>query len=328
MRAIDIHSKKLIQDFQVTGPQLLVLREISGSSEVSIGEIARNINLSNATVTGIVNRLESRGLVKRSRAKSDRRKVLVYKTKDADSLLKNTPSLLQEKFVSLFENLPEVERTDILTSLQKVGSMMGAQDLDASPVLVSHPPGESDVTVGEKLLDGMGESKEQIEKDDEVPSERSNKKETKNRNLIIHEIRKAGDLPEWIDVDQLAEFIYENIKPYEDTLSDTRQAVNVAIDPDRPKGAFILLAEVERKPVGALIMLRTGMEGFVPENILLMVCVHPSMRGKGAGGAIIRKGIELADGDVKLHVEYDNPAKQVYEKIGFTSKYAEMRYYK
>jgi len=70
------------------------------------------------------------------------------------------------------------------------------------------------------------------------------------------------------------------------------------------------------------------MKGYIPENILLMVCVHPLMRGKGIGGKIINKSIELANGNIKLHVEHDNPAKQVYESIGFISKYAEMRYYK
>jgi len=146
--------------------------------------------------------------------------------------------------------------------------------------------------------------------------------------IKIHVIRSLDDFPSWTDVDNLAKFIHENIKPYEDTLEDTRRAVEIAIDPDHPKGAFMLIAEENQKPVGALIMLRTGMKGYVPENILLMVCVHPSMRGRGVGGQIIRKGIEQADGDVKLHVEYDNPAKQVYEKIGFTTKYAEMRYIK
>jgi ribosomal-protein-alanine N-acetyltransferase len=149
-----------------------------------------------------------------------------------------------------------------------------------------------------------------------------------SQEINIHVIRKRGDFPSWTDVDNLAKFIYENIKPYEDTLDDTRKAVEIAIDPDHPKGAFILVAEENQKPVGALIMLRTGMKGYVPENILLMVCVHPSMRGRGVGGQIIRKGIDLAEGDVKLHVEYENPAKQVYEKIGFTTKYAEMRYIK
>jgi len=147
-------------------------------------------------------------------------------------------------------------------------------------------------------------------------------------DITIHVIRHADDFPSWITADQLARFVHENIKPYEDSLEDTRAGIDMALDPDRPKGAFILLAEENQTPLGALIMLRTGMKGFVPENILLMVCVHPSARGKGVGGQIIRKGLEEADGDVKLHVEYDNPAKGVYEKIGFTTKYAEMRYLK
>ena len=156
----------------------------------------------------------------------------------------------------------------------------------------------------------------------------SESKENMTSKINIHVLRNIDDFPDWITTDSLAKFIYDNIKPYEDTLEDTRRAVEIAIDPDQPKGAFILLAEEKQKPLGALIILRTGMKGYVPENILLMVCVHPSTRGQGVGGRLIRKGIELADGDVKLHVEYNNPAKKVYEKIGFTTKYAEMRYLK
>ena len=145
-------------------------------------------------------------------------------------------------------------------------------------------------------------------------------------NILV--IRNYNELPSWLSADELAAYVHGTIKPYEDTLEDTRRAVDDALNSDSPKGGFILLAEEGDKPKGALIMLRTGMKGYVPENILLMVCVDPATRGQGLGGRLIRKGIELADGDVKLHVEYDNPAKQVYEKIGFTTKYAEMRYTK
>lgn len=163
-----------------------------------------------------------------------------------------------------------------------------------------------------------------IEEREEVDTAKS-EHDSKADILVL---RSIDDFPPWLTVESLSRFIYENIKPYEDTLEDTRRAVETALDPDHPKGAFILVAEDNRKPVGALIMLRTGMKGYVPENILLMVCVHTSVRGKGVGGRIIRKGIETAEGSVKLHVEYDNPAKKVYEKIGFISKYAEMRYLK
>ncbi len=111
-------------------------------------------------------------------------------------------------------------------------------------------------------------------------------------------------------------------------MPDIRQGIAGALKPLLGKAGFILIAELDREPVGALVMLRTGMKGFVPENLLLWVAVAPKVRGKGVGSRVIRRSFELADGDVKLHVEYDNPAKQLYERLGMINKYAEMRYIK
>ena len=72
-------------------------------------------------------------------------------------------------------------------------------------------------------------------------------------------------------------------------------------------------------------MNKTGMEGYIPENILVYVAVDSSYRGKGYGREICNRAIDIAEGNVALHVEYDNPAKRLYERIGFTTKYAEMR---
>lgn len=87
-----------------------------------------------------------------------------------------------------------------------------------------------------------------------------------------------------------------------------------------------MLAHRGEEPVGAVLILRTGMKGYIPPNVLVFVSVSPAARGRGLGGRIIRDALEFADGDVKLHVEYDNPAKRLYERIGFATKYAEMRY--
>ena len=146
--------------------------------------------------------------------------------------------------------------------------------------------------------------------------------------LKIHELRCMEDFPSWINVEELAAFLHESLKPYEDPLADVRQGITDALAPRIGEPGFVLVAEMDRKVVGALIMLRTGMKGYVPENFLLMVAVDPSARGKGVGSQVIKRAFDLADGDVKLHVEYDNPAKRLYERLGMTSKYAEMRYYK
>jgi ribosomal-protein-alanine N-acetyltransferase len=146
--------------------------------------------------------------------------------------------------------------------------------------------------------------------------------------LTIHELRRMEDFPSWSSPDVFAEFLHEALKPYEDPLPQVRQGVSDALEPRSGDPGFVLLAEIDRKLVGGLIMLRTGMKGYIPENLLLMVAVDPSTRGHGVGSKVIRRAFELADGDVKLHVEYDNPAKRLYERLGMTSKYAEMRYHK
>jgi len=73
---------------------------------------------------------------------------------------------------------------------------------------------------------------------------------------------------------------------------------------------------------------KTGMGGYIPENILVYIATHNEHRGKGIGKELMKKTLDLAEGDVKLHVEHDNPARFLYEKFGFTNKYLEMRYKK
>jgi ribosomal protein S18 acetylase RimI-like enzyme len=146
--------------------------------------------------------------------------------------------------------------------------------------------------------------------------------------VTIHELRQMDDFPSWTSPDELARFLHESLKPYEDPLPEVRRGITDALAPHTGEPGFVLIAELDQKVVGALIMLRTGMKGYIPENLLLMVAVDPSTRGMGVGSQVIKRSFELSDGDVKLHVEYDNPAKRLYERLGMTSKYAEMRYHK
>ncbi|RJO75427.1 MAG: ATP-dependent protease ATPase subunit HslU, partial [Myxococcales bacterium] len=90
----------------------------------------------------------------------------------------------------------------------------------------------------------------------------------------------------------------------------------------RPATIAVTPKYVDEKLVGALVMLNTNMGGYIPENLLLFVAVSSRMRGKGVGARVIEKAIGISKGDVKLHVEYDNPAKRLYERLGMTNKYA------
>jgi DNA-binding MarR family transcriptional regulator len=135
IRATDLHSKHLAKTTGLTSPQMLLLQTIRDIGEVTIGQLANKMSLSQATVTSILDRLEKRELVYRVRSKEDRRKVHAYLTDQATEVLKEAPIPLQEQFTKQFGALQEWEQTMIISSLQRVAQMMDAQDIDASPVL-------------------------------------------------------------------------------------------------------------------------------------------------------------------------------------------------
>jgi len=138
-RAIDVHSRKLMQEYHLTGPQLVLLREIMRQAEIPIGDLAKRANLSNATITGIVDRLEARGLVRRVRGAKDRRQVFIQGTPVAQDLLQHAPPPLQERFVQALEELHQWEQAQILASLDRVACMMDAEAFNASPFLSNQP---------------------------------------------------------------------------------------------------------------------------------------------------------------------------------------------
>jgi DNA-binding MarR family transcriptional regulator len=137
IRAIDLHSRALAQKYGLTGPQLVVLGELARNDPCPIGDLSKRVHLSQATVTGILDRLEKRSLVERVRSTDDKRKVLVSATSDGAAILESAPPLLQEDFIEGFGRLPEWEQSQILSSLQRVVALMEARDFGATPYLAT-----------------------------------------------------------------------------------------------------------------------------------------------------------------------------------------------
>jgi DNA-binding MarR family transcriptional regulator len=135
VRAIDVHSRHLETHFGITGPQLVCLRVLASSGPMTASELARNVELSQATVTGIVDRLERRGCVVRRRDEKDRRRNNIAVLPAGKSLLAEAPSPLQTKFAQRLEALPEPNQAIIATMLEQIVRMMDAEDLDAAPLL-------------------------------------------------------------------------------------------------------------------------------------------------------------------------------------------------
>jgi len=135
IRAIDLQSKKLNKEYGLTGPQLILMRAIQSMHNVTIKELSNHTNVSQATTTTIIDRLEHNGYVQRIRSESDRRKVHANLTEKGTELLNNAPLSLQDNFVNKFHKLESWEQSLLLSSMQRVSSMMNAEDIDAAPVL-------------------------------------------------------------------------------------------------------------------------------------------------------------------------------------------------
>ncbi|MBM6551312.1 MarR family winged helix-turn-helix transcriptional regulator [Marinomonas ostreistagni] len=140
IRATDLQSKRVVKACGLTIPQIMVLRAIEELGDVTVRKISDNVSLSQATVTTILNRLEERSLVARVRAQKDKRIVNARLTDEGREMLKTTPPLLHEKFISEFESLENWEQTQMLSSLQRVAMMMDAETLDAAPLLDINSP--------------------------------------------------------------------------------------------------------------------------------------------------------------------------------------------
>ena len=145
IQSIDLNSKSLIKRVGLTGPQLVILQEIGHSDESSVGEIAKAISLSQGTVTGILERMEKRALVARRRSESDKRRVMVRITAAGRKVLETAPPLMQESFVEQFNHLQDWEQAMILSSLQRLVSIMDAKSLTAAPILATGPISEMPV---------------------------------------------------------------------------------------------------------------------------------------------------------------------------------------
>ena len=137
MRAVDLHSRRLVDEFGLTGPQLATLQEAARLGPVSASALARTVHLSGATMTGILTRLEKRGYVDRSRGAADRRTVIVTVTESGQGVLSRAPSLLQDRFRVALGSLEEWEQLMMLSNLQRIASLMDAEELDAAPHLVA-----------------------------------------------------------------------------------------------------------------------------------------------------------------------------------------------
>jgi ribosomal protein S18 acetylase RimI-like enzyme len=145
---------------------------------------------------------------------------------------------------------------------------------------------------------------------------------------IYRTFKSYSEFDDKVTVDDLIDFLFVHLDRFGDTKKAIAACLDYAMSDAEGKGGFILMALQNDKIAGAVVMIETGMKWYIPEYFLVYIAVHKDNRNQGLGGKLMGMVMDQAAGDIALHVEYDNPAKRLYERVGFQSKYAEMRYQK
>jgi ribosomal protein S18 acetylase RimI-like enzyme len=131
--------------------------------------------------------------------------------------------------------------------------------------------------------------------------------------------------PTSIEKDEIVQFLFDHLDEFGDDKADILKCVDYAVKDVSSFGGYILIGSVNDVIASIVIINKTGMKGYIPENILVYIATNRDYRGQGIGKAMMEEAIKLANGSIALHVEPNNPAKFLYEKLGFTNKYLEMR---
>jgi DNA-binding MarR family transcriptional regulator len=135
IRVTETHSRGLARDLGTTASQVIVLRILAQAGEATAGQIAERASMSQATISTLLDSLETADLAVRKRGEDDRRQVWVSLTAAGRAFLDSMPDLLQERFETRFQRLPSWEQGYLVAALERITSLLDAEEIDASPIL-------------------------------------------------------------------------------------------------------------------------------------------------------------------------------------------------
>ncbi len=116
-QAGDIYSKGLHKKYQVSQPQVSCILALDEYGPMPISRLAKYILVKPSTVTGIIDRLEHKGLVKRERNLIDRRVVTIDLTEAGKVLAAEAPPPIPKEIVDGLSELSPQQVKNIVESL-------------------------------------------------------------------------------------------------------------------------------------------------------------------------------------------------------------------
>jgi len=144
-QAVQEHSKRVERETGLTGPQAWTIRVIADNEPIKISDIARRIYLHVATVVGIIDRLELRGYVSRTRDHKDRRVVYVMLTENGRTLIANAPQVAHSLLLSGLDVLPNRKLKTVQAGFEILTRILSAQNLPPQ-IQTTEEPGEPEAS--------------------------------------------------------------------------------------------------------------------------------------------------------------------------------------
>lgn len=133
-RAVYLDSKKMVKQIGLSNPQCLVLKAIDENGPSSLASMSRHLNVSPANMTGLVDRLEKKGLVRRTSKLGDRRVTIVELTDEGKPLSQSVPDPIEEKLISGLHDITPFDLQHIVDAFQTVVDLLDAKDVADAPL--------------------------------------------------------------------------------------------------------------------------------------------------------------------------------------------------
>ena len=137
IRSINLESKKIQKEYGVSIPQVLCLNYLRQRPDFQAtqNQIREFLNLNSSTVTGIIGRLEKKGLIARLPRYGDKRVSNIALTSQGDHLLQHIPPIMHERMSEKLNKFSENEVEAVSKALDLIISFLDIESIDASPMI-------------------------------------------------------------------------------------------------------------------------------------------------------------------------------------------------
>lgn len=133
-QAVHEYSKTAEKASGLTGPQLWAVKLLAAGAPMRVSDLARQMYLRPPTVVGILDRLETKGLVTRTHSRKDRRAVDLYLTDSGLELASNSPEVVQNMLLKGLDELTDEQFRYVERGMKLIVQMFGAEKLIPQPL--------------------------------------------------------------------------------------------------------------------------------------------------------------------------------------------------